>query len=114
MDFDESQLLRASDSIRFNNLRIAVLSGIMTPNEARRTEGLPDMEGGDELMFPVNTAALGSDMSGTSADGAGRPADGTLPDGGNGKISDPKSLGVLYEFPAVIIVTGKQIGRAHV
>jgi len=83
-DFDESQLLRASDSIRFNNLRIAVLSGIMTPNEARRTEGLPDMEGGDELMFPVNTAALGSDMSGTSADGAGRPADGTLPDGGNG------------------------------
>jgi len=83
-DFDERLLLRAAESTRMNNYRLGVLSGLMTPNEARRLEGLPPMKGGDELMFPVNTAALGSDATGTSADGAGRPEDGTLPDGGPG------------------------------
>jgi hypothetical protein len=37
------------------------------------------MEGGDKLMVPANTAALGSDMTGTSPDGAGRPPAGKEP-----------------------------------
>lgn len=83
-DFDERNLLRASESVRINNQRLRVMSGLATPNECRRDEGLPPLPGGDVLMFPVNIAALGSDISGSAADGAGRPESGTLPDGGNG------------------------------
>jgi hypothetical protein len=35
--------------------------------------------GGDDLMQPVNMAALGSDATGTAPDGAGRPAEGKEP-----------------------------------
>lgn len=91
-DFDERNLLRASEAVRINNQRLRVMSGLATPNECRREEGLPPMEGGNELMFPVNTAALGSDMSGTAADGAGRPEGGALPDGGNGSKRPEKAV----------------------
>ncbi len=37
------------------------------------------MPGGDEVFRPLNMAALGSDVTGTSPDGAGRPASGELP-----------------------------------
>ena len=79
VDFDEGQLLRADIMTRYNAARLGVLTGILTPNEVRRSEGLPPMEGGDKLMVPANTAALGSDMTGTAPDGAGRPAGGSPP-----------------------------------
>lgn len=88
-DFDERRLLRAEEATRFANYRAAVTSGLMTPNECRALEGLPAMEGGDKLMFPVNVAALGSDATGTAPDGAGRPADGSLPDPGPGNEPNP-------------------------
>ncbi len=88
-DFDERKLLRAEEATRINNYRLAVMSGLMTPNECRALEGLPSMPGGDQLMFPVNTAALGSDMTGTAPDGAGRPEDGTVPDPGAGNEPKP-------------------------
>jgi hypothetical protein len=47
------------------------------------------MPGGDKLMVPANTAALGSDMTGTSPDGAGRPKGGTLPEPGVATSGDP-------------------------
>jgi HK97 family phage portal protein len=79
VDFDEGQLLRADIMTRYNAARLGVLTGILTPNEVRRSEGLPPMEGGDKLMVPANTAALGSDMTGTAPDAAGRPAGGNPP-----------------------------------
>ena len=79
VDFDEARLLRADVMTRFNAGRLGVLTGVLTPNEFRRSEGLPPKPGGDALMVPANTAALGSDMTGTSADGAGRPEGGNLP-----------------------------------
>ena len=78
-DFDEAQLLRADVMTRYNAGRIGVLSGVLTPNEFRASEGLAPKEGGDNLMVPANTAALGSDMTGTAPDGAGRPAGGNAP-----------------------------------
>nr|WP_237682058.1 phage portal protein [Agrobacterium vitis] len=90
-DFDERNLLRASETIRINNQRLKVMSGLATPNECRAEEGLKPMEGGDKLFFPVNTAALGSNVTGTAADGAGRPENGTLADPGNGS-KDGKTL----------------------
>lgn len=79
MDFDETDLLRADINSRFNSHRIGILSGFVTQNEARKAEGLAPKEGADVLLVPANTAALGSDVTGTAPDFAGRPANGGLP-----------------------------------
>jgi hypothetical protein len=76
--FDEGQLLRADVNTRFQTLRVGILTGIITPNEARETEVLPPLPGGDNLLIPANTAALGSEMTGTGADEAGRPPGGQI------------------------------------
>lgn len=81
-DLDERKLIRASESVRVNNQRLRIMSGISTQNECRAENGDPPMDGGDVLLHPVNLAASGSDMSGTAPDAAGRPADGTPPDPG--------------------------------
>lgn len=81
-DFNERNLLRAEEATRVNNGRLAVMSGLITINEWRAEEGLAPHEGADELLRPVNLAAIGSDLSGTAPDGAGRPAEGTPPDPG--------------------------------
>jgi HK97 family phage portal protein len=80
VDFDEERLLRADPLTRYNLGRIGKLSGLISTNEWRRRERLPPDPNGDELMQPVNMAALGSDMSGQAPDGAGRPPEGQLPD----------------------------------
>ncbi len=82
VSFDETELLRADIQTRYNIGRLGVLSGLLKPNEFRRGERLPLDPNGDKLLAPVNLAALGSDMTGTAPDGAGRPHDGDLPDGG--------------------------------
>lgn len=82
VEFDERELLRAEEATRINNGRLAVMSGLKTINEWRAEEGLVPVEGGDAIMRPVNLAAIGSDLSGTAADGAGRPNDGEPPDPG--------------------------------
>jgi HK97 family phage portal protein len=84
IEFDMSRLLRADGLTRFNGYRLGITSGFMTPNEARASEGLPPSKApmADELLVPSNTAALGSDMTGTRADGGGRPAGQNLPDSG--------------------------------
>lgn len=79
VDFDETNLLRADITTRWNTYRIGVLSGITSPNEARRAEKLPPVDGGDEVRAPVNLAALGSDATGTAPDDAGRPEADTVP-----------------------------------
>jgi HK97 family phage portal protein len=79
IEFDERNLLRADITTRYNAYRIGVLSGFASPNEVRRSERLPPVDGGDEVRAPLNLAALGSDATGTAPDGAGRPASGELP-----------------------------------
>ena len=76
VDMDESPLLRADPATRYNIGRIGILSGMISTNEWRRGERLPPVPGGDQIRAPVNLAALGSDMTGTSPDGAGRPPEG--------------------------------------
>lgn len=97
IQFDTSRLLRADVSTRYNAYRVAVLTGIMTPNEARRSEGLPPMPGGDNLMVPANTAALGSDMTGTAPDAAGRPDAGTVADPGVATTGDQPTASAVKE-----------------
>jgi len=78
-DLDENCLLRADVQTRFNNARIGLLSGFLSPNEVRASEGMAALEGGGEVFRPLNMAALGSDATGTAPDGAGRPSSGELP-----------------------------------
>lgn len=73
LDLNEDALLRADPLTRYNLGRIGKLSGLISTNEWRRPERLPPDPHGDELMQPVNMAALGSDMSGQASDDAGRP-----------------------------------------
>lgn len=94
-DFDERKLLRASESVRINNQRLKIMSGISTQNECRAENGDPPLKGGDVLLTPVNLASSGSDMSGTAPDGAGRPPAGQLPDPGAANAT-PKSLIAPY------------------
>lgn len=91
VSLDDRQLLRADLMTRRNAARLGVLSGITTPNEERRAEGLPPKgPAADELMVPANTAALGSEMTGTAPDGAGRPKKGEPPAPGVGTSGDLK------------------------
>ena len=82
--FDESVLLRADTTTRFTAARIALGGGaFVSVNEVREGEGLaPDPDpAADQITRPVNVAALGSDITGTAPDGAGRPpaAEGGVP-----------------------------------
>lgn len=59
VEFDFEGLLRADMKSRFDGYRVAVTSGLMTPNEARALEWLPAVAGGDKLfmqgaMLPID------------------------------------------------------------
>ncbi len=78
VDFDLSGLFRADPASRYNRHRVGILTGFETVNEARIEEGRTPVSGGDTLMTPSNMAALGSNLTGTAPDGAGRPEDGQI------------------------------------
>lgn len=52
--FDTQEFLRADTLTRFNSHRLAIESGIRSPNEARRIEGLEPYEGGDRFWLSMN------------------------------------------------------------
>lgn len=80
VEFDESQLLRADELTRATVARTRVMSGLTTANEERIREGLKPLDGGDRLIVPANSAALGSDMTGEAPDQAGRPKEDNIPE----------------------------------
>lgn len=51
-----SGLLRGDHPTRWETHRANVQSGLMTANEVRRIEDLPPIDGGDELLRPLNLA----------------------------------------------------------
>lgn len=57
-EFDADAILRAALKDRVESNSKQVLSGQMTPNEARRSEGRPAVAGGDTLLVPVNVTTL--------------------------------------------------------
>lgn len=56
--FRVEELLRGDVQARFNAYQTGIQTGVLTPNEARKREGLPPQPGGDQLLFPANFAAL--------------------------------------------------------
>ena len=58
-EFDFEGLLRSDLKSRLEAYRSGVQGTILTPNEVRAMEGLPRMDGGDELLSQVNMMPLG-------------------------------------------------------
>jgi HK97 family phage portal protein len=77
MDFDLSLILEGDIVARYNAYRTGIMSGFLAPNEARKADGRDpktgDETGPDALQQPANMSAMGSQSSGTGADGGGRP-----------------------------------------
>lgn len=63
-EFNFEGLLRADQKSRFDGYRVGIQGGILTPNEARKLEGLPVMDGGDDLF--MQSATLPISMLGQS------------------------------------------------
>jgi HK97 family phage portal protein len=116
VDMDETALLRADITTRFNAARIGMLTGFLSPNEVRAGENLAPVEGGDQVFRPLNMAALGSDATGTAPDGAGRPAQGELPadatDGAEPPEDDKALHRVLARRAGVSVHTVRRTLRA--
>ena len=55
---DAREILKGDTEQRSKASEKFVLGGIMTPNEARLGEGLSPIEGGDELIFPLNHSTI--------------------------------------------------------
>lgn len=74
IEFDYSDLTTADMTSRINNWRVAIMSMIAKPDEARIDLGMKP-EGGEanKLHFPQNMAAAGSQSTGNAPDDAGRP-----------------------------------------
>jgi HK97 family phage portal protein len=79
IEFDYRALTTADMSSRINNWRVAIMSMMATPNEARIDLGWRplDQDGADDLHFPANMAAVGSQSVPGAPDGAGRPEGST-------------------------------------
>jgi len=68
---------------------------IVTPNEVRRKEGLPDIEGGDTLFRPANLVPIDTPVAATKptgglgSDSTGEPAPGG--DGGAPRLNGKRA-----------------------
>ena len=82
IEFDYRDLTTADLSSRINNWRIAIMSMMATPNQARIDLGwAPSAQpGADDLHYPANMASVGSQSVPGAPDGAGRP-EGSTEDG---------------------------------
>lgn len=84
VEFDINRFLRASIATRYAAYRTGIVGMFLKPNEARRAENLPDVDGGDQLYQPTNVAPIGFDptaagqeqLPGPGSDVTGAPAAG--------------------------------------
>jgi HK97 family phage portal protein len=61
--FETGALVRADIGTRYAAYNQALQAGWVTPNEVRRLEDLPMVDGGDELYRPLNMGAMDSEVS---------------------------------------------------
>jgi len=59
--FNRDSLLRTDAKTRADYLNTRIMSGQLTPNEARQIEDLPQFPGGDKHYLPSNMAQVGPD-----------------------------------------------------
>src|ERR1700674_2860359 len=88
VEFDYAHFLKADILTRLTAMRLGVIGMILTPNEARRGEALPDVKGGDTLYQPVNVAPIGFTLQ-SAAGGLGSDLTGAPAEGGRGDPASP-------------------------
>jgi HK97 family phage portal protein len=88
VEFDLDYFNRADIQTRFTAIRTGIIGGFIKINEARRWEGLPDVDGGDVLLQPTNVAPFPFDPSANTA-GPGSDTTGAPAPGGDG---DPAAV----------------------
>jgi HK97 family phage portal protein len=84
VEFDYEHFLKADIKTRIEAKRAGLSVGLYTINEARRAEGLPDVEHGDVPYVPANMVPLGTPpkppgsagAGGVGSDTTGQPAPG--------------------------------------
>ena len=54
IEADTANFMRGETTSRMQSYSTAIMSGIMTPNEARERENLNPVPGGDDIMLPLN------------------------------------------------------------
>lgn len=81
VDFDLTQLSRGDITTRYNNYARGIMGGFLKPNEARIDDGRDPDPAGDKLLEPANMSAMGSQASGTGADGGGAPEKNSADEG---------------------------------
>jgi len=59
--FNAAEFLRADLMTRVKAQQIQIMSGTLTPNEAREIENREPFDGGDEFVAPTTTPVIGSD-----------------------------------------------------
>lgn len=91
VEFDLNYFNRADMQTRFTALRTGVVGGFLKINEARRSEDLPDVEGGDVLLQPTNVAPIPFDPK-ANGKGPGSDTTGAPAPGGDGDPSAVPSL----------------------
>lgn len=75
VEFDYRDLTTADMTARINNWRVMIMSMLATPNEARLDLNMNRSTdpGADQLHYPANMAAAGSQSTGNAPENAGRP-----------------------------------------
>lgn len=61
VEHDLAGLLRGDLSARFEAYRVGREAGFLSPNEIRRWENLPMIDGGDEFVTPLNMGRMGGE-----------------------------------------------------
>lgn len=87
VEFDINHFLRADMKTRYDAYRVGIVGMFLTPNEVRRAEGLPEVDGGDTLYQPTNVAPIG--FSPAAGAGPGSDVTGAPAAGGDG---DPAAV----------------------
>lgn len=90
--FDLDYFNRADIQTRMTAYRTGVIGTMLTPNEARRKEGLPDDPDGNVLLQPANVVPLGTMPSTPNPSGPGSDVTGAPAPGGDG---DPAAVPAL-------------------
>lgn len=62
VEFSLSGLLRGDTAARSNYYHNAILDGYMSRNEVRELEGLPHVDGLDDMLYPLNTGVVGKEQ----------------------------------------------------
>ena len=81
VEFDYEHFLKADIATRLGAKKAGVMGMIYTPNEVRRSEGLPDVEGGDVVYQQQNLVPLGTPPQPKvgASDPNGKPPSGDSP-----------------------------------